>query len=485
MSLPEGLQSKGKINFVSEGDGVNKKKPWNCNWKLNKVTSIDVGRRKSGKKCTYYLYSSTHIEIGVKRSVITAFFNPWHFFYEVIRGYWHPIASVINTYISSIYYTRIYSTYTKAKPNSRKFRFVFFLACFETRETLWKIAAAIMLPPIGSPTSPQDVQMTDLNILTVGPEPQHQKLPSPVDNRPLNSHSPISLSSVKSTNTLRNNIDVKNELNKKRTSLNLHENGNAEMFNACDTASTSSSSSSSSSSPSSSSSSSSMGQQPLKLATVKRCSRNLDNARYRRELQNINSNSTANNSHDNVNNNVNASRLFNRSSSDSDVADSKPQHIDTVAVVVNENGKMHRRIRRKVQDKSQNGNAPQNASDNDDDDNNISRNDRNRNDSNDNENNEFNDRRNGNTSDRSTQKRDSITSKESGSSDDYFLCEKFKNTLNAKLCDAVVNGAVVLDENGEPNRRLSLELLSPHEGPLGRRYAEIAPSKNNTNTNKW
>lgn len=347
-----------------------------------------------------------------------------------------------------------------------------------------------MLPPIGSPTSPQDVQMTDLNILTVSSEPQHQKLPSPVDNRPLNSHSPLSLSSVKSTNTLRNNIDVKNELNKKRTSLNLHENGNAEMFNACDTSSTSSSSSSSSSA----SSSSSMGQQPLKLATVKRCSRNLDNARYRRELQSIaNSNGTAtnNHSHDNVNNNVNASRLFNQSSSDSDVADSNPQHIDTVAVIVNENGKMHRRIRRKVQDKSQNGNAPQNASNNDDDG--GCKNDRNKNDSNDNENNEFDDRRNGNASDRSTQKRDSITSKESGSagsSDDYFLCEKFKNTLNAKLCDAVVNGAVVLDENGEPNRRLSLELLSPHEGPLGRRYAEIAPSKNNSNSNtstnnKW
>lgn len=329
-----------------------------------------------------------------------------------------------------------------------------------------------MLPPIGSPTSPQDVQMTDLNILTVGSEPQ-QKLTSPVDNRPLNNHSPLSLSSVKSTNTLRNNIDVKNELNKKRTSLNLHDNGNAEMFNGCDTSSTSSSSSSSSMSASASSSAA-LGQQPLKLATVKRCSRNLDNARYRRELQNINS-------HDNVNNNMNDSRLFNRSSSDSDVADSKPQHIDTVAVIVNENGKMHRRIRRKVQEKSQNGNALHDASD--DDENTGKANVRNKNDNN-NENNEFNDRRNGNTSDRSTQKRDSITSKESGSagsSDDYFLCEKFKNTLNAKLCDAVVNGAVVLDENGEPNRRLSLELLSPHEGPLGRRYAEIAPSKNSNN----
>lgn len=307
-----------------------------------------------------------------------------------------------------------------------------------------------MLPPIASPTSPQDVQMTDLNILTTSTESQ-QKLTSPVDNRPLNNHSPLSLSSVKSTNTLRNNIDVKNERNKKRTSLNLHENGNVEMFNSCDT-----------SSSSSSSSSSSMGQQqqqqqpPLKLATVKRCSRNLDNARYRIELQNNN---------DNVNNNVNDSRLYgNRSSSDSDVGEK--QQIDTVAVVVNENGKI-RRMRRKTQDKSQNDNAQNNETDDDD-------------------NNQFNDRQNGNAADRNTHKRDSITSKESGSvgSDDYFLCEKFKNTLNAKLCDAVVNGAVVLNQNGVADRRLSLELLSPHEGPLGRRYAEIATNKNITN-NKW
>lgn len=292
-----------------------------------------------------------------------------------------------------------------------------------------------MLPPISSPTSPQDVQMTDLNILTSAPNPS-QKLTSPVDNRPLSIHSPLSLSSVKSTKTLRNNIDMKNELNKKRTSLNLHDNGNAEMY---DTSSTSSSSS--------------VGQQPLKLATVKRCSRNLDNVRYRFEMQN-----------DNVNNNMTDSPLFNRSSSDSD---GTGQQIDTVAVVVHENGKA-RRTRRKTPEKPQNGHH----NESDDDDNNES----------------FIDRQNGNASDRSTQKRDSITSKESGSaaSDDYFLCEKFKNTLNATLCDAVVNGAVVLDENGAADRRLSLELLSPHEGPLGRRYAEIAPSKNNANANnKW
>lgn len=85
----------------------------------------------------------------------------------------------------------------------------------------------------------------------------------------------------------------------------------------------------------------------------------------------------------------------------------------------------------------------------------------------------------GNSTD-STRKRDSITSdddeEEGGksvgeSSDDYFLCEKFKNTLNENLQNAL---------NDSAGRQAALELLSPHEGPLGRRYAEIAHFKNGT-----
>lgn len=80
---------------------------------------------------------------------------------------------------------------------------------------------------------------------------------------------------------------------------------------------------------------------------------------------------------------------------------------------------------------------------------------------------DYNDMDNENSSD-STRKRDSMTSKES--SDDYFLCEKFKNSLNENLRNSIFD-----------NSNLPLELLSPHEGPLGRRYAEIAHFKTNNN----
>ncbi len=80
---------------------------------------------------------------------------------------------------------------------------------------------------------------------------------------------------------------------------------------------------------------------------------------------------------------------------------------------------------------------------------------------------DYNDMDNENSSD-STHKRDSMTSKES--SDDYFLCEKFKNSLNENLRNAIFD-----------NANLPMELLSPHEGPLGRRYAEIAHFKANNN----
>ncbi|XP_037036638.1 protein sprint isoform X2 [Bradysia coprophila] len=80
---------------------------------------------------------------------------------------------------------------------------------------------------------------------------------------------------------------------------------------------------------------------------------------------------------------------------------------------------------------------------------------------------DYNDMDNENSSD-STHKRDSMTSKES--SDDYFLCEKFKNSLNENLRNSIFD-----------NSNLPVELLSPHEGPLGRRYAEIAHFKANNN----
>lgn len=81
----------------------------------------------------------------------------------------------------------------------------------------------------------------------------------------------------------------------------------------------------------------------------------------------------------------------------------------------------------------------------------------------DNDEGDYNDMDNENSSD-SARKRDSMTSKES--SDDYFLCEKFKNSLNENLRNSIFD-----------KTNLPMELLSPHEGPLGRRYAEIAHFK--------
>lgn len=103
------------------------------------------------------------------------------------------------------------------------------------------------------------------------------------------------------------------------------------------------------------------------------------------------------------------------------------------------------------------------------DNNKIGRNVNTRNDDDDDEDEEgdYNDMDNENSSD-STHKRDSMTSKES--SDDYFLCEKFKNSLNENLRNSLFD-----------NSNLPVELLSPHEGPLGRRYAEIAHFKANNN----
>lgn len=277
-----------------------------------------------------------------------------------------------------------------------------------------------MYPPIASPTSPQDVPMTEFNIIDV--------IGTPIEA----SHHLQQPHLIKSTNTLRNNIDLKIELNQKRTSLKL-ENGNGNGV-------LSPSAIANDNKTPTSKRSITRHYHHQKLATVKRCSRNLDNASYRIECNN--------------NNNYNNNDEFTESSTD----DSRSE-CDAETKQHNGNGQCEfenrkiRRVKRKNNEKNYNTETmPDNGANKD--------------------NKNSNDMRNGNNSDTSTQKRDSVTSKEE-SSDDYFLCEKFKNTLNATLCDAVVTGN---DKDVFPS-----ELLSPHEGPLGRRYAEIAPMK----SNKW
>lgn len=291
-----------------------------------------------------------------------------------------------------------------------------------------------MYPPIASPTSPQDVPMADLNIMNAAAvhQQQHHKQEMPLA---------IVQQTIKSTHTLRNNIDAKNDTNKKRTSLKL-DNGNETSSlhslesgdSACDTIH--------------------QQQRPQRLATVKRCSRNLDNIRYRFECNN-NSNSNSNSSSGRGDVGGDSSSTTSTTSTDSDPEATIQQNENGVQTSLNDvDNRKVRRHRRKITDK--------NIVDDRD----------------------VNDVQNGNSSD-STEKRDSVASSKE-SSDDYFLCEKFKNTLNTKFSDTV-DAVVVMkqSENVENQKDVStvvaVELMSPQEVPLGRRYAEVAPAR----MNKW
>lgn len=246
---------------------------------------------------------------------------------------------------------------------------------------------------MASPTSPLDEPMADLNILdrSVQEMNRPQKIITNDQGQGL----------VKATDTLRNNIDLKNETNKKRTSLNI-ENGCKDADGDSDLEGTSLTSD--------------IVEKTKHLS--KRSSRALDNA-----------------IHGNNNNRCD-------DSSASSSGDEKL--IKNCAALSDVDNRKVRRVRTRVD----NGN---NGMEDDDDD--------------------YNDMENGNTTD-SSHKRDSMTSKES-SSDDYFLCEKFKNSLNSQFTDIV---QAEIDAAGEP-----MELLSPQEVELGRRYAEISQFKNN----KW
>lgn len=284
-----------------------------------------------------------------------------------------------------------------------------------------------MYPPLTSPTSPHDVPMTDLNILntkTVLP----QKLISTTSPTSSLSSSSASSSPIppptsindqyhnqqlkKSTDTLRNNIDFKNESYKKRTSLKIEDDSNSTNNN-------------------------NNGNSTEEITRTLLNDNCIDNARHSMILSKSQRNSR---NFDNHNGN-----------------DSTTSNSDAEDALKNGNGteldnRKFRRVRRR--NNRSNSNIDTNGDEDEAD---------------------YNDMKNGSASD-STHKRDSVTSK--GSSDDYFLCEKFKNSLNAKLNgESEVDGTV----NGAEQAEIPMDLLSPHEGPMGRRYAEITPAKHN----KW
>lgn len=276
-----------------------------------------------------------------------------------------------------------------------------------------------MYPIISSPTSPTTPQ--DVQMITLCSPVQADKFFS---------------SSMKSANTIRNNMEFKNELKNQRTSLHFHENVNEETLNA----------DSISNSSNSSAYSILTNQQAIKLATVKRHyprSENKSSADHPPSSSNQVQSPTDNN----VKNN-NTTRLYSINNRNG-VHESYVNHLSNS---VNSNGKNQA---------SDHVNYLENDGDI------ISIN--------------YNDHINGNNFHKSKQKCDSVHSKESSSAEDYFLCEKFKNTMNAKLCDSVTSDSVVLDDDHMSEKGMSMELLSPHEGPMGRRYAEITSNKNSAN----
>ena len=267
-----------------------------------------------------------------------------------------------------------------------------------------------MYPEMESPTSPQDVPMNEPKILS-----KRLLTPSPPAMLSSTSHlsSPYSSSEddehqqlfSKSSETLRNNIDAKDEVNKKRTSLNL-ENSSSSVDN---------------------------------IDIIGKDDNDCDHKLRQHSLTTINST--------NLDSNKRSSDHFitdiEKSINNNDVYSSDCDNTST-AVIINS----------PIDNKIYQRNSV--ADDNNDED-------------------DYNDMDNGNSStDTDTQKRDSLTSRES--SEIYFFCEKFKNTLNANS----LQNAVQLDA-------AAMELLSPNEGPMSRRYAEIAhfkssnPSLNNNN----
>lgn len=214
---------------------------------------------------------------------------------------------------------------------------------------------------------------------------------------------------AKETDTLRNNIDLKMEMAKKRTSLHI-ENAAVDTVNINDIVTTAC-----------------IVSERTKFHT-KRNSRALDNAMHGDNNNRMDDSSTSSSGDE---------KLIRNSATLSDVDNRKVRRIRSRANHNGNGGGVLVTVRNV---------------DNDEDD-------------------DYHDMENGNTTDSSRQ-RDSMTSKGS-SSDDYFLCEKFKNSLNAQFTDAV---QADLNAAGEP-----MDLLSPQEVELGRRYAEIAQFKNS----KW
>lgn len=270
-----------------------------------------------------------------------------------------------------------------------------------------------MFPELQSPTSPDDQPMN---------EPKTPSSTSPTSHVADNQLQSCPLDVVKSSGTLKNNIDLKDQANKKRTSLHIENSSTATT--------TTSSITHNITAPSTDRTSQrwsgiSNGDGTKEVTSITRdFAINLDNA-----VRTDNNNEV----YSDCDNNGCGTGILTTSIDDNNLIDTN--RYSSSWYKATDNNKV---------------NGTSNSVETEEDDDEADYNDM--------------EEENGNSTD-STRKRDSVTSRES--SDDYFLCEKFKNSLNANLQNA-------LNDSG---KMAALELLSPHEGPLGRRYAEIAHFK--------
>lgn len=272
-----------------------------------------------------------------------------------------------------------------------------------------------MFPELQSPTSPDDQPMN---------EPKIPSTTSPTSYVADNQLQSCPLDVGKSSGTLKNNIDLKDQANKKRTSLHIENSS---------TATTTTSSITHNIAPTTDRTSQrwsgiSNGDDTKEVTSITMdFAINLDNA-----VRTDNNNEV----YSDCDNNGCGTGILTTSIDDNNLIDTNRYESSSWHKVTDDNNKVN-----------DTGNYIETEEEDDDEA-------------------DYNDmeEENGNSTD-STRKRDSVTSRES--SDDYFLCEKFKNTLNTNLQNA-------LNDSG---KMAALELLSPHEGPLGRRYAEIAHFK--------
>lgn len=143
--LQKGCNRTGKsISFRTEKEWI--KKHGTVIESQIKLHRSKSNVEKVGRKNKYITHRK---RVGIKR--YHRIFQPFTF-HEVVRGYWHPTASVINTYIFYLLHKNSHTRaqwvhlcgHRKRNRNRNRIRESFSVAVFKTRETFEKLL--LLLP---------------------------------------------------------------------------------------------------------------------------------------------------------------------------------------------------------------------------------------------------------------------------------------------------------------------------------------------------